>query len=615
MIGRSLVDELSEDREQDEKIVKSFYAKDSLSQDIFQGTKMIDSVRDRLLSITDNFIDFLGVDFFVYDVVLTGSLANYNWSEFSDIDLHVIIDYDESGHKQDLLKEFFDAKRAVWNASHDIKIKNYEVELYVQDIKEKHISSGVYTILNNEWIIEPQKEKKEIDDRKILEKGEEYAKLIDKLSKKQDPSEIDDVKKKLKRFRQTGLEDGGEYSYENLTFKLLRRNGYIEKLMNLKKKVTDKQYSVNEFEEFINGEEDICESVEFDYKDIRRFEKEAIKLYGTSDSFNQAVGFISPNGYLLDFGEGTGVRGQDHRNIGYVFDLLPDIDIGEYNGDKWKHEVSWGLYAAMDMGFIRYLPESQGIDMHQMPTQQQFEKIHQLIQKYNGRIIVEMNEEAYVEYEKDTPEDFIIDGIKAYYREGIKPKLYSDTEDNEMFLDREMDEDVMSQGKQQMFGITDDDAEMEKKAERYVELEKLKGEQPFGYIHRYDWHNVMAKFPVYKNPKSLNNFDGEVRAIADKDGNLYVAKDNGPFTHDGMSEVLLIPDNAIYNQMDDYPLLNRVGSTNDFGLSDSTAEYIRTDRVDMRNVSNVLQLTKKKNPQYGFYLEDYRKIGPQHKRI
>ena len=110
MIGRSLVDELSEDREQDEKIVKSFYAKDSLSQDIFQGTKMIDSVRDKLLSITDNFIDFLGVDFFIYDAVLTGSLANYNWSEFSDIDLHVIIDYDESGHKQDLLKEFFDAK-------------------------------------------------------------------------------------------------------------------------------------------------------------------------------------------------------------------------------------------------------------------------------------------------------------------------------------------------------------------------------------------------------------------------------------------------------------------------------------------------------------------------
>jgi hypothetical protein len=250
MIGRSLVDELSEDKEQDEKIIKSFYAKDSLSQDIFQGTKMIESVRDRLISISDNFIDFLGVDFFIYDVVLTGSLANYNWSEFSDIDLHLIIDYEESGHKQDLLKEFFNAKRAVWNIAHDIKIKNYEVELYVQDIKEKHISSGVYSILNDKWIIEPQKAKQKIDDRKILEKGEEYAKIIDNLIKKKGKdddvkSEVDDVKKKIKRFRQTGLEDGGEYSYENLTFKLLRRNGYIEKLINLKKELTDNKLSIH----------------------------------------------------------------------------------------------------------------------------------------------------------------------------------------------------------------------------------------------------------------------------------------------------------------------------------------------------------------------------------
>lgn len=140
---KSLVDELSEDKEKDEKIIKTFYSKDSLSDDIFQTTgneyKMIPIIRERLLEICDNFIEFLGVDFFVHDVVLTGSLANYNWSEFSDIDLHIIIDYEDTGHNIDLLKEFFDAKKGVWNALHDIKIKNYEVELYVQDVTEKHI--------------------------------------------------------------------------------------------------------------------------------------------------------------------------------------------------------------------------------------------------------------------------------------------------------------------------------------------------------------------------------------------------------------------------------------------------------------------------------------------
>lgn len=254
MTVRSLVDELSEDREQDEKIIKTFYAKDSLSSDIFKETDdtyiMIPSVRDKLLELSDNFIDFLGVNFFTHDVVLTGSLANYNWSEFSDIDLHIIIDYEDTGHNINLLKEFFDAKRGVWNALHDIKIKNYEVEIYVQDVNENHISSGVYSVLNNEWIILPQKEKKEIDDRKIIEKGEEYAKIIDDLIEKKEKhadirTDVDDVKKKIKRFRQSGLDDGGEYSYENLTFKLLRRNGYIKKLIDLKKEVTDTKLSVH----------------------------------------------------------------------------------------------------------------------------------------------------------------------------------------------------------------------------------------------------------------------------------------------------------------------------------------------------------------------------------
>ena len=84
------------------------------TKDIFQKVgnryEMIPAVRERLLEISDNFIDFLGVEFFIHDVVLTGSLANYNWSEFSDVDLHIIIDYEDSNHNIDLLKEFFNAK-------------------------------------------------------------------------------------------------------------------------------------------------------------------------------------------------------------------------------------------------------------------------------------------------------------------------------------------------------------------------------------------------------------------------------------------------------------------------------------------------------------------------
>lgn len=254
----SLFEELIEDREGDEKIVKSFKTKDTLCSLIFHRPtlKMREDVRKRLLQISDDFIESLGVEFFIHDIVLTGSLANYNWSEYSDVDLHIIIDYndikgnDGSDSFMNIIKEFFDAKKNVWNEKHDIKIKGFDVELYVQDINEPHISSGVYSVLNDEWIVEPKKETPNIDDRKILEKGEEFAKKIDNLISKSDNenvlSKIEDLRKRIKKFRQSGLESGGEYSYENLTFKLLRRNGYMKKLLDLKNNITDKKLSITQ---------------------------------------------------------------------------------------------------------------------------------------------------------------------------------------------------------------------------------------------------------------------------------------------------------------------------------------------------------------------------------
>lgn len=250
----SLFEELIEDRQEDEKIVKSFEPKDSLSNQIFDGIdgefSMREDIRKSLLKISDEFIETLGIEFFIHDVVLTGSLANYNWSNFSDVDLHVLIDFEESDYPIDLLKEFFDAKKNVWNEKHDIKIKGYDVELYVQDVNEPHISSGVYSVLHNKWVVEPKKETPNIDDRMIIQKGEEFAKKIDNLLKSPKNqnllTKIEDLRKKIKDFRQSGLESGGEYSYENLTFKLLRRNGYIEKLLKLKTNITDKKLSITQ---------------------------------------------------------------------------------------------------------------------------------------------------------------------------------------------------------------------------------------------------------------------------------------------------------------------------------------------------------------------------------
>jgi predicted nucleotidyltransferase len=259
----SLFEELIEDKELDKKIIKSFKSKPILCPSIFKKNngdyKIHEDIRKKLLEISNEYLDFIDVEFFVHDVVLTGSLSNYNWSEFSDVDLHIIIDMDEFDNKKNsdstilhkIIEDFFDSKEKVWKSKHNIKIKGFDLEIYIQDLHQDHVSSGVYSILNNKWVIKPEKTNPNIDDNKIIQKGEEYGKqiddLIDKLSQNKDISDdTSKLYKKIKNFRQSGLESGGEYSYENLTFKLLRRNGYIEKLLNLKSKIIDKKLSITE---------------------------------------------------------------------------------------------------------------------------------------------------------------------------------------------------------------------------------------------------------------------------------------------------------------------------------------------------------------------------------
>jgi hypothetical protein len=260
----SILNELIEDIEKDKRILKSFKIKNSLSSDIFEkknGSYILrEDVREKLLKITDNFLEYLKIDFFVFDVHLTGSLSNYNWSKYSDVDLHIMYDINEiipnnmnNDVYKKIIEEFFETKKKNWGLTTNIKIKNYEVELYVQDINDKSISSGIYSVLNNEWVIEPNKLKTphDIDEKKILEKSNDFEKQIDDLVKDtksgdEKIKQVELIKNKLKKFRQSGLESGGEFSYENLTFKLLRRNGYIKKLMGIKTKVIDKELSIKQ---------------------------------------------------------------------------------------------------------------------------------------------------------------------------------------------------------------------------------------------------------------------------------------------------------------------------------------------------------------------------------
>jgi predicted nucleotidyltransferase len=240
-----------------QSILKSFMVRDKLNPEIWltskKESKMKPEIRERLLDIANQFVEFLDVPVFVDDVIMTGSLANYNWSNYSDVDLHIIVDFTQFPEEQiELFQKLFTLKKILFNTNHDITIKNFEVELYAQDEKEIHTSSGVYSVLYDEWITKPEKINVKVDNTVLMNKDKSWTEKIDEVIEDVKESNdlekskeiIDKLKKKLKDYRKEGLSGDGEFSYENLVFKFLRRNGYIEKLYNFEDKLIDKSLSL-----------------------------------------------------------------------------------------------------------------------------------------------------------------------------------------------------------------------------------------------------------------------------------------------------------------------------------------------------------------------------------
>ena len=187
----------------------------------------------------------------IKDIVLTGSGANYNWSEYSDIDMHIRIPFKTVSEDEGLVQKMFDAKRGRWNDQHDIEIKDLPVEIYVEDVGNPHVASGLYSLARDKWISIPPVREIKIDKDDIKSKAESYIGTLSYLEELMKDKEYektmiatDKIKEKLKRMRQSGLSKGGEFSVENLAFKVLRRTGYIEKLFDLKKEAYDKLRSL-----------------------------------------------------------------------------------------------------------------------------------------------------------------------------------------------------------------------------------------------------------------------------------------------------------------------------------------------------------------------------------
>jgi predicted nucleotidyltransferase len=228
--------------------------KEDLNRDIWdENDKLKPEIAEKLLKIARDFYEGLDLAAPILDITITGSIANYNWTEKSDIDLHILIDYAAVNEDIELVKKYLSEAKTNWNKNHEIMIKDHEVEVYVQDNNEPHHSTGVYSILNDEWIIKPERAEFQVSEDDVKKKNQYFIDAIDSIQKTKEDGKYEEaygdsdrLTDKLRIYRQSGLETGGEFSVENLVFKTLRNSDYIGKLYDIKRGAYDAIMSVEQ---------------------------------------------------------------------------------------------------------------------------------------------------------------------------------------------------------------------------------------------------------------------------------------------------------------------------------------------------------------------------------
>jgi hypothetical protein len=289
-------------------MILEYQTHSKLNPKLWNGEQLHSKLHDGFMKIAEEFYKFLDIDTEILDVILIGSNANYNWTRFSDIDLHVVINYLEVGNNLHLVKNYMHAKKSIWNVNYPLKFKGMNIELYAQDSNENlHSTVGIYSIMNQTWIQKPNSKTISIDDSAIRQKSNPFEYEIDNL-KETDPhveKKIKNIKDRLKNLRQTGIEAEGEYSLENMAYKHLRNRGYLTRLNKLEQSVSRGRLSIEN------------ESAELNELKIIDKSKEQVKKFvsamkNETQETKQAMAMILNhiNGKKLTSEEWQWVRGQ-----------------------------------------------------------------------------------------------------------------------------------------------------------------------------------------------------------------------------------------------------------------------------------------------------------------
>lgn len=216
-----------------------------LNPAIWSGLVLNKEIKDKLIQVANDFYKDTKLTAPLVDILFVGSLSNYNWSNHSDFDIHLVINFKNINSDTEMVEKYVNQLKSAWNKDHDIHINGYNVEVFIQDVNKQNRSSGVYSLLSGNWISKPKYENFSVDNNLIQNK---YVDVVYKINSAIKESNLELLKTTLKDvydMRQAGLDRGGELSTENLVFKILRSRGHLEKIKNAITSTYDRQISTD----------------------------------------------------------------------------------------------------------------------------------------------------------------------------------------------------------------------------------------------------------------------------------------------------------------------------------------------------------------------------------
>lgn len=202
----------------------------TLNPKLWKDNKLKEDVKEAVINIVKEFTENLLVPIDILDIRLVGSNASYNYNKHSDLDIHIVTNFDNVGEPTEVVQALYSAERSNFNRTHDITIKGIDIELYVEDVNVSCLSNGIYSVSGDEWVKEPKKEEVKTKDVSKDKAVTDLKAEIEEVIKSEDSEKIQGCINQLYLLRKDSISTEGEYGYGNLVFKEIRNQGLLDKL-------------------------------------------------------------------------------------------------------------------------------------------------------------------------------------------------------------------------------------------------------------------------------------------------------------------------------------------------------------------------------------------------